>query len=241
MNIPPFRSLSRLYDLDWRHWSRPHAAFLLDLLAQRLISPARVLDLGCGTGSLCIDLAGHGHATLGIDISPDMIRLAQAKAAALSGAAFEIQDMRVLTVDESFDLAAAVGDSLNYLAAAAELAAVMRRAAGALKPGGLLAVDCFTREFCRGQASSAEEQTLGGETFIRKFAYDAEHNSCAVLYRFPEDEVEIHLMRPFELEEIEAAARGAGLRVISALSNLTGTAYRRGDARLIAVLERTGV
>jgi SAM-dependent methyltransferase len=241
MNIPPYKSLSRLYDLDWRRWSRPHAAFILDLLAKRWINPARILDLGCGTGSLCIDLAGHGHAALGIDISPEMIRLAEAKAGALGSAAFEIQDMRVLTVDDKFDLAAAVGDALNYLATPAELSAVLRRVAGVLKPGGLLVVDCFTRRFCLGQAASAEEQTLGGETFVRKFTYDAEHESCAVLYRFPEDEIEIHLVRPFDLEEIEAAGGDAGFRLVSALSNLNGTPYQQGGPRLIAVLEHAAL
>ena len=43
---------------------------------------ATVLDIGCGTGSLSIVLAGLGHKVTGIDLSPSMISLAQAKAAA---------------------------------------------------------------------------------------------------------------------------------------------------------------
>jgi len=42
---------------------------------------ATVLDIGCGTGSLSIVLAGLGHKVTGIDLSPSMISLAQAKAA----------------------------------------------------------------------------------------------------------------------------------------------------------------
>jgi 2-polyprenyl-3-methyl-5-hydroxy-6-metoxy-1,4-benzoquinol methylase len=41
-----------------------------------------ILDIGCGTGSLSVVLAGLGHIVTGIDISPAMIALAQAKAAA---------------------------------------------------------------------------------------------------------------------------------------------------------------
>jgi 2-polyprenyl-3-methyl-5-hydroxy-6-metoxy-1,4-benzoquinol methylase len=42
---------------------------------------ATILDIGCGTGSLSIVLAGLGHKITGIDLSPSMISLAQAKAA----------------------------------------------------------------------------------------------------------------------------------------------------------------
>jgi 2-polyprenyl-3-methyl-5-hydroxy-6-metoxy-1,4-benzoquinol methylase len=43
---------------------------------------AAILDIGCGTGSLSIVLAGLGHTVTGIDVSPAMISHAQAKAAA---------------------------------------------------------------------------------------------------------------------------------------------------------------
>ena len=44
---------------------------------------ATVLDMGCGTGSLSVVLAGLGHSVTGIDVSPAMISLARAKASAL--------------------------------------------------------------------------------------------------------------------------------------------------------------
>ena len=40
-----------------------------------------ILDIGCGTGSLSVVLAELGHKVTGIDLSPAMISLAQAKAA----------------------------------------------------------------------------------------------------------------------------------------------------------------
>jgi len=42
---------------------------------------AAILDIGCGTGSLSIILAGLGHDVTGIDLSPAMIAAAEAKAA----------------------------------------------------------------------------------------------------------------------------------------------------------------
>ena len=42
--------------------------------------PARVLELGCGTGSISVLLAEMGHSVTGIDLSPRMIEQATAKA-----------------------------------------------------------------------------------------------------------------------------------------------------------------
>lgn len=57
-------------------WSGFLAAFLPS-------SATKVLDIGCGTGSLSVLLAALGHDVTGIDLSPSMISLARTKAAAL--------------------------------------------------------------------------------------------------------------------------------------------------------------
>ncbi|WP_197022356.1 class I SAM-dependent methyltransferase [Candidatus Blastococcus massiliensis] len=42
--------------------------------------PARILDLGCGTGSVSVLLAELGHRVTGVDLSPRMVERATAKA-----------------------------------------------------------------------------------------------------------------------------------------------------------------
>ncbi len=44
------------------------------------LNNARILDAGCGTGSLSVLLAGLGHRVSGIDFSPEMITVAKDKA-----------------------------------------------------------------------------------------------------------------------------------------------------------------
>jgi SAM-dependent methyltransferase len=43
-------------------------------------APARIADLGCGTGSLAVLLAEEGYAVDGLDLSPEMVARARAKA-----------------------------------------------------------------------------------------------------------------------------------------------------------------
>ncbi len=53
-----------------------------DLLTDVLPAPpARVADLGCGTGTLSVLLARQGHEVHGVDFSPEMVSRARAKAA----------------------------------------------------------------------------------------------------------------------------------------------------------------
>jgi ubiquinone/menaquinone biosynthesis C-methylase UbiE len=47
--------------------------------------PARVADLGCGTGTLSVLLAEAGYDVDGLDFSPRMIELARRKAAGMAG------------------------------------------------------------------------------------------------------------------------------------------------------------
>lgn len=52
-------------------------ALLAPLLPEQ---PARIADLGCGTGSLSVLLAEQGNTVSGLDISGNMIRVARSKA-----------------------------------------------------------------------------------------------------------------------------------------------------------------
>ena len=60
------------------------AAWRQLLLAHLPPAPARVADLGCGTGTLSVLLADEGYDVHGVDLSPEMIDRARTKAAARS-------------------------------------------------------------------------------------------------------------------------------------------------------------
>jgi SAM-dependent methyltransferase len=55
-------------------------------------APARVADLGCGTGTLSLLLAQEGYDVDGVDFSPEMVRLAREKAGDRAGVGFVVAD-----------------------------------------------------------------------------------------------------------------------------------------------------
>ncbi|WP_230209192.1 bifunctional 2-polyprenyl-6-hydroxyphenol methylase/3-demethylubiquinol 3-O-methyltransferase UbiG [Nostocoides sp. HKS02] len=62
---------------------------LLGVLPQ---PPARIADLGCGTGTLSVLLAEAGYQVDGLDFSPRMIELAERKADGIAGVRFTQAD-----------------------------------------------------------------------------------------------------------------------------------------------------
>lgn len=71
---------------------------LLDWLAPK--ARERILDLGCGTGTLTAGVASHGADVLGVDASAEMIAAAQR---AHPGVAFEVGRGEALAFEEDFD------------------------------------------------------------------------------------------------------------------------------------------
>lgn len=116
-------------------------AEILDL-ATGGIADKRILDIGCGTGLLSVKLAKMGGIVTGVDISPDMISVAQQRAEVLSlPIAFVEQPMQQLEGFEGFDVAVIAIDSLNYVIEREEVAATLIKIYQALSVGGVLLFD----------------------------------------------------------------------------------------------------
>lgn len=111
-------------------------------LAQESGGP--VLEVGVGSGRIAVPTALAGVRVVGIDTSPEMLALAQAKAAAV-GVELELHraDMRDLSHLGRFGLVTVPFRALLHLRDDAERLAVLRGLRDRLAPGGRLAFDVF--------------------------------------------------------------------------------------------------
>ena len=97
--------------------------------------PATVLDAGCGTGRVAVELARRGYAVVGVDVEPLMLESARAKAPGLE---WVLADLAADPLPGGpYDLVVAAGNVMIFLQLGTEAAAVANLAA-ALRPGGLL-------------------------------------------------------------------------------------------------------
>ena len=100
----------------------------------------RVLDLGCGTGDDALFLARHGVETLGIDVSPEMVRIAKERG--VNARLCRIEEIGSL--QRRFDGAISDFGALNCVRRLADLREPLARLIG---PGGHLAI-CVMGRFC---------------------------------------------------------------------------------------------
>jgi ubiquinone/menaquinone biosynthesis C-methylase UbiE len=113
--------------------------------------PARLLDVGCGTGWTSVFFARSGYEVLGVDIAADMIHHAKQNRdrAGLTNLSFAVCDYEEMAFRGEFDCAIFY-DSLHH---AVDEVAAIRKAFEALAPGGV----CVTSEPGQGhQEKSAE-------------------------------------------------------------------------------------
>jgi len=108
--------------------------------------PLSVLDAGCGTGRVAIELSRRGHEVVGVDADPSMLEVARGKAPHLDWMEGDLADPHLLP-GRVFDAVVLAGNVLIFVAPGTEgrvLAGVARLLADgghalagySLRPGG---------------------------------------------------------------------------------------------------------
>jgi SAM-dependent methyltransferase len=101
-----------------------------------------VLEIACGSGRVLVPLAQAGFDVVGIDVSPHMLALAQAKLGTTSNARLISADMRSFRLDSTeFDLAIVAVKSFAYLTEPDDQLTCLQQIHAHLRPGGLLSID----------------------------------------------------------------------------------------------------
>jgi SAM-dependent methyltransferase len=152
--------------------------YLEMLWERRSAKPKTILELACGTGRAALRLWEKGYEMIGLDISEDMLALAQGKAAA-AGAdiLFLCQDMREFELYGTVDSIICLCDGMNYILDEAELRTVFKLAANYLNPGGVFIFDLNTEHKFQNALGSFG-QALEDCAYICETEYDPDERIC---------------------------------------------------------------
>jgi SAM-dependent methyltransferase len=141
-----------------------------------LLRPVRernglVVELGCGSGLLTRHLVDAGHRVIPTDASPAMLELAR-------DVAPDAEDIRALVLPDDpippADAIVSVGHALNYLPNEADIDRALAAIAGALRPGGVLAIDLCDLEWAEARRDWPDLGRAGDDwAIVTKFSVPA--------------------------------------------------------------------
>jgi SAM-dependent methyltransferase len=140
--------LARNYDEQLR--DTPLLTIDQQFVLEKCCPPGSLVDLGCGTGRLCVTLAQRGYAPVAVDLSPEMLNVTRDKAAAL-GLDIPCVCANLVELDTfdnaSFDHAACLFSTLGMVQGSASRIKVVQHVHRMLRPGGVFVLHVHNRWF----------------------------------------------------------------------------------------------
>jgi 2-polyprenyl-3-methyl-5-hydroxy-6-metoxy-1,4-benzoquinol methylase len=132
-------SQAHLAEYQYASAEAPHTEaylwrYIITLCAE--LRARRIVDIGCGNGALCQELASRGYEVVGCEPSADGVRFAQSSAPELVFHQIGVDDEPTAVGHESFDVAIAT-EVIEHLVRPRNL---LRFAKQLLRPGGHLII-----------------------------------------------------------------------------------------------------
>ncbi|NJD04119.1 MAG: class I SAM-dependent methyltransferase [Ruminiclostridium sp.] len=224
-------------DIDYSKW----ADYIEELFQRNNTRPSMILDLGCGTGSFCMEMAARGYEMIGIDLSPEMLSCAQAKALDKKlDILYLNQDITCFELYGTVDAIVCLMDTLNYITYKNDIKHVLNLVNNYLNPGGLFIFDLNSRYklenilgnnvFCNNDSDVA---------YIWQNSYDKTKGICRFdltffiesngkYKRFDEE----HYERAYDPEEIRKMILSSGLEFTSAFHEFVFRAPVKSTERI---------
>ncbi|MGY4690378.1 class I SAM-dependent DNA methyltransferase [Salibacterium sp. K-3] len=138
-----YSGFARVYDrlmeeapyAEWISWAT-------GLMKNEEVPPQTILDAGCGTGTMLLALLDLGYEAEGLDLSGDMLEMAQQKLESRGYAPALFQrDMRHFHIPATYDVVLSFCDSLNYVTEETDLFNTFQTFYNHLNEGGSLLFD----------------------------------------------------------------------------------------------------
>ena len=229
-------------DIDYSDW----AGFIEKIIEKeyKIGKPELVLDLGCGTGRMTLELAKRGYDMTGVDYSVEMLDIARENAE-LAGFSDKIlwlcQDITEFELYGTVDVAVSCLDTLNHVTEPSELSKCFSLVHNYLIPDGLFIFDINGKHkfehiygnesyvieddgsFCVWQNFYNEKNRMC-DFFITLF----EENEDGTYTRYDEEQRE----RMYTLRSIKKLLKDNGFELIGAYSDFEFSEGRDDNERI---------
>ena len=193
-----------------------------------------ILEIGSGTGSVAIGLSLAGYDVTGIDISPDMLRVAQSKAQEYGAdTRFLDGDIVKVRLGRQFDLLICLGNTLALIAGSGESRMLFNNCIRHLRPGGKAIFQVLNYDrILKERPTTFAVDSQGDLMRIKQYRY------CSKLLDFvvtlidnskipPVVTTSERKLKPWTKREISAGLMNAGFKKVSAYKD-----YNRGRYNL---------
>jgi SAM-dependent methyltransferase len=200
-------------------------------------SGAHLLDIPCGNGRHCRELASRGYRMTGFDISREYIEKAKALSPKLE---WICDNMRDLSAIAKFGGAYCFGNAFGYLEhedTVRFLAALSR----ALKPGGRFVLQSAAAEVVLPRFKEREWYEIGDMVFAEVNEYSAARSCIETKFTFIRDgKTETRPGRQFiyTAAEVQRMVAGAGLRIVNTYGGVDRKPFALGLEMLYVVAEK---
>lgn len=125
-------------DVDYEQWSD----YIEKIFIKNAVSPSLILDLGCGTGSFCIEMTKRSYEMIGVDNSDEMLSVAKNKSIEQNCDILYLnQDITDFELYGTVDAAICMMDSVNYITSLHKLNKMFKLLNNYLNPNGIFIFD----------------------------------------------------------------------------------------------------
>jgi SAM-dependent methyltransferase len=147
-------------------------AYVLSLVEDLGIQSA--LDFGCGTGKFTEQFAAKGFRVDGVDLSAEMIQIAQERLRGIPAItsekiSYSVADVRAFSSEKQYDLVYSLFHVINYMTSDDDLRKFFSSSASALRKDGLLIFDFWYGPGVEADSPMERKKVVewNGETVIR--------------------------------------------------------------------------
>jgi len=247
-NVPPYSALASIYDEVMEHVDYVQWASYVHEIIQRFEIRARwILDISCGTGSCCINLAEQGYQVTCSDSSFAMVRRAKEKFVHNSlNAELYCADMRYSPLRSNPDVVISLYDSMNYLLHEKDWHACLRDIYKALKSGGLFIFDVSTLQNSVQDFSNFRQKgNAAAGAFIRKSSFEPaarmQKNYFEIILKddpgVANCETHRQIIRP--LDEILSFVEKSHFKLLAGFRNFSFKEFTEQSERVHFVLQKS--